>query len=153
VVYQMMGIVSINPQAVVFHANGRVGRERPPRRSPSARRGGPMDRAQSSPGGLVRRFAAAALLVVPLFAGACASTQATDMPSRPAPRLVSAAEMAGNLGLTRAPLDDSGRVTLVAADGGVISLYPDTNVATIRGRPYTTSQTVERRGDEAYLAP
>jgi hypothetical protein len=98
------------------------------------------------------RLAAGALLA--LAVSACTSFE----PSAPSPRpepppFVSGAEVAAHLGLTRRPIDDGGKIALVAEGGDQILLFPETRVASIRGTQLRTSEPVELRGGDAWLHP
>ena len=98
------------------------------------------------------RLAACALIA--LAAAACRSTEPSEAVAKSDPSpLVSGAELAAQLGLTRHPIDDGGKVALVADDGEQILLFPETHVASIRGTQFRTSETVELRGADALLNP
>ncbi len=97
------------------------------------------------------RLSRVVALASALAAGACASTGSLEMPPRPGPHLVPAADLASALGLTRTPIDSMGRISLVAPGGDSISLYAETDVATVRGRQFTTSRPLELRAGDAWL--
>jgi len=99
-----------------------------------------------------RRAATLCVLAAGLFASACATTPTSDAPTKAAPQLVSATEIAGRLHLERRPLDEAGRISLYAPlDGGEIVIFPETTIVTVNGTMFQTLTPVELRAGEAWL--
>ncbi len=100
----------------------------------------------------LRRTAALCAAALLFAASACKSTEPADAPTKAAPQLVSASELAERLHLERRALDDSGKIVLFApADGGEIALFPETTVVSVSGTQFTASSPIELRGGEAWL--
>lgn len=96
------------------------------------------------------RIAISAL--VSLAAAACQSVEADETSAyADAPQYVSAAALAERLGLERRPLDEGGKIVLVAPDGDEILLFPETTVASVHGIHVVTSEPIELRSGEAWL--
>jgi N-acetylmuramoyl-L-alanine amidase len=96
------------------------------------------------------RIAACALVV--LVSAACQSTASEETATQedPAP-WVSSAALAERLGLERRPLDEGGKIVLVAADGDEILLFPETTVASVHGIQIVTAEPIALRSGEAWL--
>lgn len=101
---------------------------------------------------MLRALRVATLALVSLTAAACQSVGAeeTTTSADPAP-FVSAAALAERLGLERRPLDEGGKLVLVAADGDEILLFPETTVASVHGIQIVTSEPIELRAGDAWL--
>ncbi len=93
-----------------------------------------------------------ACLLVALVSVACQSMASEETTSQedPAP-WVSSATLADRLGLERRPLDEGGKIVLVAADGDEILLFPETTVASVHGIQLVTSEPIALRSGEAWL--
>lgn len=99
---------------------------------------------------LAMRIAACGLLAV--AAAACRSTDAAETTtSADAPPFVSSTTLAERLGLERKPLDEGGKIVLVAGDGDEILLFPETTVASVHGIQIVTSEPIALRSGEAWL--